>query len=115
MLEIVYAGGWLMAPIILCSVLSLTIIAERFWALRRTNVVPDGVGKQVEEWAARHELDRRHIDQLRSGSALGRVLAAALLNRHRSRDVIKEAVEEMDVAEKFGKAKRPGAQKPLPD
>ena len=94
MLEIVYAGGWLMVPIILCSVLSLTIIAERFWALRRTNVVPDGVGKQVEEWAARHELDRRHIDQLRSGSALGRVLAAALVNRHRSRDVIKEAVED---------------------
>ena len=94
MYELVTAGGWLMAPIILCSVLSLTIIAERFWALRRTNVVPDGVGKQVEEWAARHELDRRHIDQLRSGSALGRVLAAALLNRHRSRDVIKEAVED---------------------
>jgi biopolymer transport protein ExbB len=93
-LEIVYAGGWLMAPIILCSVLSLTIIAERFWALRRANVVPDGVGKQVEEWAARHELDRRHIDQLRTGSALGRVLAAALVNRHRSRDVIKEAVED---------------------
>ena len=94
MLEIIYAGGWLMAPIILCSILSLTIIGERFWALRRRNVVPEGVGKQVEEWAARHELDRRHIDQLRSGSALGRVLAAALGNRHRSTDVIKEAVED---------------------
>ena len=94
MLEIIYAGGWLMLPIILCSVLALTIIAERFWALRRRNVVPEGVGKQVEEWAARHELDRRHIDQLRSGSAMGRVLAAALVNRHRSRAVIKEAVED---------------------
>ena len=94
MLEIIYAGGWLMLPIILCSVLALTIIAERFWALRRRNVVPEGVGKQVEEWAARHELDRRHIDQLRSGSAMGRVLAAALVNRHRSREVIKEAVED---------------------
>jgi biopolymer transport protein ExbB len=93
-LEIIYAGGWLMLPIILCSVLALTIIAERFWALRRRNVVPEGVGKQVEEWAARHELDRRHIDQLRSGSAMGRVLAAALVNRHRSREVIKEAVED---------------------
>ena len=50
-----------------------------FWALRRSNVVPPGVGQQVEDWAARHELDRRHIDQLRSGSALGRVLAAALV------------------------------------
>ena len=94
MLEIIYAGGWLMAPILLCSVLSVAIIAERFWALRRGNVVPPGVGQQVEDWAARHELDRRHIDQLRSGSALGRVLAAALVNRHRSRELIKEAVED---------------------
>ena len=83
-----------MAPIILCSILTLTIIAERFWALRRSNVIPDGLGEQVEKWAARHELDRRHIEQLRSGSALGRVLAAALVNRHRSRERIKEAVED---------------------
>lgn len=94
MLEIIYAGGWLMVPILLCSVLSVAIIAERFWTLRRSNVVPPGVGQQVEDWAARHELDRRHIDQLRSGSALGRVLGAALVNRHRSRDLIKEAVED---------------------
>ena len=94
MFEIIVAGGWLMVPIILCSILALTIIAERFWALRRHRVVPPGVGEQVEDWAARHELDRRHIDQLRSGSALGRVLAAALVNRHRSRDLIKEAVED---------------------
>lgn len=94
MLEIILAGGWLMAPIILCSVLSLTIIAERVWTLRRSKVVPKGIGEQVKDWAARHELDRRHIEQLREESALGRVLAAALINRHRSRDLIKEAVED---------------------
>lgn len=94
MLEIIYAGGWLMAPIMLCSILALAITAERFWALRRGNVIPPGIGQQVEDWAARHELDRRHIEQLRSGSAMGRVLAAALVNRHRSRDLIKEAVED---------------------
>jgi biopolymer transport protein ExbB len=93
-LEIIIAGGWLMAPIILCSILALTIIAERFWALQRSKVVPHDIGEQVEDWAARHELDRRHIEQLRSESALGRVLAAALINRHRSRDLIKEAVED---------------------
>lgn len=94
MIEIIVAGGWVMIPIILCSILALTIVAERFWALRRNNVIPPGVGQQVEDWAARHELDRRHIDQLRAGSAMGRVLAAALVNRHRSRDLIKEAVED---------------------
>jgi biopolymer transport protein ExbB len=93
-LEIILAGGWLMAPIILCSILSLTIIGERFWALQRKKVVPPGIGQQVEDWAARHELDRRHIEQLRAESAMGRVLAAALVNRHRSRALIKEAVED---------------------
>jgi biopolymer transport protein ExbB len=93
-LEIIIAGGWLMAPIILCSILALTIIAERSWSLRRRRVAPSGLGEQVQDWAARHELDRRHIDQLRSESAMGRVLAAALINRNRSRDLIKEAVED---------------------
>lgn len=94
MLEMIYAGGWLMVPIILCSILSVTIIAERFWTLQRNKVCPSHIAAQVEEWAARHELDKRHIDQLSSGSALGRVLAAALTNRHRPRDRIKESVED---------------------
>lgn len=94
MLEIIYAGGWLMLPIILCSILSVAIIAERFWTLRRNKVCPIHIAAQVEEWAARHELDKRHIDQLSSSSALGRILAAALANRHRPRDRIKESVED---------------------
>ena len=83
-----------MLPIILCSILALTIIVERFWSLRRSAVIPPGLGDQVEDWAARHELDKRHIDQLRKNSAMGRVLAAALGNRHRPREYIKEAVED---------------------
>ena len=94
MLEIILAGGWLMAPILLCSTLAVAIIIERFWSLRRRSVVPEGLGATVQEWAARHELDLDRINQLRSESALGRVLAAALINRHRSREIIKEAVED---------------------
>ena len=84
----------MIAPLIVCSILSLTIIAERFWTLRRSRVVPDDLGSKVEDWAARHELDRRHIEELREGSVLGRVLAAGLVNRHRSRHLIKEAIED---------------------
>jgi biopolymer transport protein ExbB len=94
MLEIILAGGWLMVPILLCSTLALAIIIERFWTLRRSRVVPPEVGDQVREWAERHELDMEHLDRLRSQSALGKVLAAALANRHRSREIIKEAVED---------------------
>jgi biopolymer transport protein ExbB len=94
LLDIIFAGGWLMAPILLCSTLSVAIVIERFWSLRRSRVIPEGVGQMVEDWAARHELDQRHLNQLRSESAMGRVLAAALRNRHRPRDIIKEAVQD---------------------
>ena len=94
MLEFIIAGGWLMAPILLCSILSLAIILERFWTLRRSSVLPETVGEKLRSWATTQQLDKQHINQLRAESPLGRVLASALINRHRSRDVIKEAVED---------------------
>lgn len=94
MFEIVVAGGWLMVPILLCSIIAVAIIIERFMALRRRNVLPAGVLSRVRQWAAQQELDNEHIEQLRRSSALGRVLAAALINRKRERDIIKEAVED---------------------
>jgi len=93
-LEIILAGGWLMAPILLCSTLSVAIILERFWTLRRSKVTPVNLAATVEDWAARHELDRRHLEQLSTESPLGRIYAAALINRKRAREVIKEAVED---------------------
>ena len=94
MLEIILAGGWLMAPILLCSTLAVAIIIERFWTLRRSKVIPEGLGETVEDWATKHELDQRHLDQLRAESPLGRIYASALVNRKRQREVIKEAVED---------------------
>lgn len=94
MLEIIIAGGWLMVPILLCSTLAVAIIIERFWTLRPGKVTPAGLSATVEDWAAKHELDRRHLEQLRSESPLGRVYAAALRNRKRPRELIKEAVED---------------------
>ncbi|MEE8285483.1 MAG: MotA/TolQ/ExbB proton channel family protein, partial [Gammaproteobacteria bacterium] len=35
MLELIKAGGWLMVPILLCSVIAMAIVAERFWTLQR--------------------------------------------------------------------------------
>ena len=94
MLEIILAGGWLMVPILLCSTLSVAIIIERFWTLRRSKVTPEGLNTMVEDWAARHELDTRHLEQIKDESPLGRIYSAALINRKRPREAIKEAVED---------------------
>ncbi|EMG9910522.1 MotA/TolQ/ExbB proton channel family protein, partial [Acinetobacter baumannii] len=40
MWELVKAGGWLMLPLILCSILTVAISIERFVRLRRSQVLP---------------------------------------------------------------------------
>jgi biopolymer transport protein ExbB len=94
-LELVMAGGWVMWPILAVSALTAAIIVERFWSLRRSVVLPAGLGDDVREWAARRKLDPAHVEVLRANSPLGELLAAALDVRHRPREVIKERVEDV--------------------
>lgn len=94
MLEILIAGGWPMVPILLCSAVALAIILERFWSLRRKSVAPRELGDQVLAWARTRKLDPGHVEALRTNSPLGEILAAALSVRMRSRDIIKERVED---------------------
>lgn len=94
MYEIIKAGGWLMWPLILCSVISIAIITDRFWALRRGRILPKYVVAQIWTWYKRNELTTDSIQSLRESSPLGRVLAAGLINRHHSRAVMKESIEE---------------------
>lgn len=95
MLEFLKAGGWVMLPIVLLSIVALAIIVERFWTLRRKAVIPTGLGQDVREWAATRQLDPAHIEALRNNSPLGELLAAALDVRQRSREQIKERVEDV--------------------
>jgi len=95
MLELVIAGGWVMVPLLLLAVVALGIGIERAWTLRRRDVLPPGLGDEVRQWARGRQLDSKHIDVLRKNSALGALLAAALDVRHRSREVIKERVEDI--------------------
>ncbi|MCQ4167591.1 MotA/TolQ/ExbB proton channel family protein [Tahibacter harae] len=94
MLEILMAGGWAMMPILICSAVALAIILERFWSLRQKTVAPPELGEQVRTWARTRKLDPSHIDTLSKNSPLGELLAAALSVRNRSRDIIKERIED---------------------
>ena len=95
MLELIRAGGWPMIPILLLMVLGLAIVVERFWSLRRDRVMPPGLGDEVRAWVARGKpLEAAHVDSLRATSPLGALLAAELDVRHRTRDTIRERVED---------------------
>ncbi len=94
MLDILIAGGWPMLPILLTSALALAIILERFWSLRRSAVLPPGLGEQVRVWVRAAKLDPAHIDLLAAGSPLGQLLAAAVRVRGKPREFVKERLED---------------------
>jgi biopolymer transport protein ExbB len=94
MIEIIKAGGWLMLPIILASILAAAIIIERLWTLQRQRVIPRDLAAKVWEWARERQLDEKHLRALAANSPLGRVLAAGLANRNQSREVMQEVVED---------------------
>ena len=94
MFELVREGGWVMLPIILCSVAAMAIIVERVWSLRRQRICPRRLVEQIWQWAKSGHLDVARVSALRAGSPLGQVLAAGLMNLQHSREVMKESIEE---------------------
>ena len=87
MVEVVKSGGWLMLPIILCGIVALGIILERFWTLQQTRVIPEDLTSKVWGWVKKDQLDQKQIQTLHQGSPLGQILAAGLINRNRDNPV----------------------------
>jgi len=92
--ELIKAGGWLMLPIVLASMLAVAIILERAWTLRTSRVSPPDLLARVWQWIRNNELDAGKLKQLRADSPLGEILAAGLLNSKHGRDIMKESIEE---------------------
>jgi biopolymer transport protein ExbB len=92
--EMVQAGGWLMLPILLCSVIALAIVGERFWSLQQKRINPATLVSQVWQWYKSDNLTDQNIEALANTSPLGRVLAAGLVNRHHPREIMKESIED---------------------
>ena len=94
MFELVKAGGWLMLPIIVCSIAVLAICVERYLALSAEKIAPKNLLAQVWGWIKNNQLDASRIRELKLSSPLGQILAAGLSNSRHGRDVMKESIQE---------------------
>tara|TARA_R110002074_G_scaffold366065_2_gene539914 strand:+ start:46751 stop:47359 length:609 start_codon:yes stop_codon:yes gene_type:complete len=93
-LDILMQGGWLMVPIIACSIISLAIIGERFWSLSSKKINPSQLVSSVWKLHKANQLDKSRVQSLSASSPLGRVLAAGIMNQSHGREIMKESVEE---------------------
>lgn len=94
MLEIVRAGGPFMWAIILCSVIAASIVFERLWTLQQRRVIPPDLTRRIWALVEAGQVNDKVIAALEVNSALGKVLATGLANRHRPREVLMERLED---------------------
>ncbi len=94
MWEIIKAGGPVMWPIIALSITAAAILLERLWSLQDERVIPRELTDKVWKLVESGQLTDKHVAALAQNSALGQILAAGLVNRDRSREHIKEAIED---------------------
>lgn len=94
MLALIQAAGWPIWPLIIASVLALAIIFERFYSLRRQQVMPTNLLEQTLANLRQHGPNPDVMRALTEGSPLGRVLAAGVRNIGLSRELMKESLEE---------------------
>ena len=94
MFDIIASGGWLMLPIIVCSIAVIAISFERYWTLNTEKIAPKHQLGQVWSWIQDNDLNAERLKQLRRSSPLGRILAAGLSNARHGRDVMRDSIEE---------------------
>lgn len=78
MLSIIQAAGWPIWPLIVCSLLAVALIIERFFSLKSNRIVPPKLLDEALRVSRTSVPSRDIVDQLDQNSALGEVLASGL-------------------------------------
>ncbi|WP_168414628.1 MotA/TolQ/ExbB proton channel family protein [Acinetobacter indicus] len=92
MWELVKAGGWLMLPLLLCSVFTLAISIERFLRLKRAGVVPKALQLQTGQ-PVQGVLQQLQQSENLKHSTLGRIFMAGAQNKHQSEQFARAQME----------------------
>jgi len=92
--EIIQAAGWPIWPLILTSIIGVAIILERFWSLRKSQIIPDGLMVEIKTMIKQNNLDNNKVNILKNSSPLGDILAVAIAKRKDSVEEIKSALDE---------------------
>jgi biopolymer transport protein ExbB len=94
MLDWVIKGGPIMVPILLCSVIAVAIVVERFLSLRRNRILKYDILQRIEELLRDRKIPEATTLCKRYPSSMTRILLAAILNHDKTRPEIKEIIED---------------------
>jgi biopolymer transport protein ExbB len=93
-INIITGGGWLMIPILACSLISISLILERFFSLRRARAYSKDLMDNIREILKHNRIAEAITLCEETGGPLAFILKAGLLKKGMPRVEIREAVED---------------------
>ncbi|WP_349744870.1 MotA/TolQ/ExbB proton channel family protein [Roseateles cavernae] len=78
MFSIIQAAGWPIWPLLLCSVVALTLVIERLTSLRSARIAPPTLLDEVLSVTNQHLPSAEVVNKLAENSVLGQLLASGL-------------------------------------
>lgn len=102
--QFILKGGFMMVPIGICSLVGLTVIAERFWSLRRPVVSPTPLALALKSFstAGGDDPDTLGAKCRANDSPLARVISAGLRRWGAERQTVRECIQETGEREIMG-------------
>ena len=107
LLELLVMGGEMMIPILICSIIAVTVAIERFVNLRRRKVIPSGF---VSGLSAALGTGFKNVDSainycVQGGSTIGQIFKAGINKLKDGPEAVEKAIEDAGARE-IGKMKR---------
>ena len=95
MLDFIIKGGVFIYPIIICSIISLTIFMEKIWSLKRNRVIPATLLDTIERLLKKEDIAEALKLCGENSSSMSRIFSAGIKNYGKRREIIKERIEEV--------------------
>ena len=93
-IDLLVKGGIVMYPIILCSIIALSIFIERLLVLRKNAVIPSDLVTDVEERLKKRDIMGALDICEKNDSSISKIFLSGLKNSGKGMWLVKEAIEE---------------------
>ncbi len=92
--EFMRKGGIFMYPILLCSIVALSIFLQKLWVLRAKKIIPERYLTTLYGFISQGKLGEAMVLSRTNGSSIARIAIGALENSNKNKEELKEDVEE---------------------
>ncbi|MGM0607316.1 MAG: MotA/TolQ/ExbB proton channel family protein [Candidatus Muiribacteriota bacterium] len=98
-MDFIFRGGFMMFPLLVCSVLAVAIFIERLVYLNKTRLDSESLMARIREVMEAGKIELAVHTCKRADTPLSRILLAGIQNFNKSKENVKNAIEQASLEE----------------